>query len=131
MPLSFRHLGLWPLLALAGCNAGAESTLPLQPPIWIVSDADPKITLYPTLHLLPLEIEWRSEESIKHLADLEKVLFEIMPGPEHDPTLYGAMMQLASAAGFSLSSRLSPAEIKSPRLAAPQLIECDPGSQLL
>lgn len=103
------------LLILAGCSgkdAATEVTskLPPQPPMWVVSDADSEITLYPTLHILPTETQWKSDEMTKRLADAEEVWFEIMPGSENDPALQQAMISLGMAPGSSLSAKLSEEE---------------------
>jgi len=103
------------LLILAGCSgkdAATEVTskLPPQPPMWVVSDADSEITLYPTLHILPTETQWKSDEMTKRLADAEEVWFEIMPGSENDPALQQAMISLGMAPGSSISSKLSEEE---------------------
>lgn len=104
------------LLILAGCSgkdAATEVTskLPPQPPMWVVSDADSEITLYPTLHILPTETQWKSDEMTKRLADAEEVWFEIMPGSENDPALQQAMISLGMAPGSSISSKLSEEEV--------------------
>ena len=100
---------------MAGCSgkdAATEVTskLPPQPPMWVVSDADSEITLYPTLHILPTETQWKSDEMTKRLADAEEVWFEIMPGSENDPALQQAMISLGMAPGSSLSAKLSEEE---------------------
>ena len=111
MPLILRHLALAPLVILGACKAGVKSELPPQPPIWVVSDSDSEITLYPTLHILPKEIQWKSEELTRRLAEAEEVWFEIMPGSESDPALQQSVMRLGMAPGSSLSKNLSPVEI--------------------
>ena len=111
MSVTLRYLVLAPLLILGACKAGPESQLPPQPPIWIVTDADSEITLYPTLHILPKEIEWKSEELTSRLAEADEVWFEIMPGSESDPGLQQTVLSLGLAPGSSLSKDLTPEEI--------------------
>jgi uncharacterized protein YbaP (TraB family) len=106
-----------PLLALGACGAEPASTLPPQPPMWIVSDADSEITLYPTIHILPDGIKWQSDELTRRLADAEEVWFEIMPGSETDPNLQATMMRLGMAPGSSLSSQLTSEEVTALREA--------------
>jgi len=99
-------------LFLAACSAsGQPSDLPLQPPMWVVSDADSEITLYPTLHILPADIDWKSEELFRRLASADEVWFEIMPGSENDPTLQQTMFELGMVPGSSLTESLSPPEV--------------------
>ena len=111
MPITLRLLTIVPLLALGACKAAVESELPPQPPMWVVSDADSEITLYPTLHILPPEVEWKSEELTRRLAEAEEVWFEIMPGADTDPALQQRMMQLGLAPGSSLSANLTEDEV--------------------
>ncbi|WP_189587184.1 TraB/GumN family protein [Litorimonas cladophorae] len=106
-----------PLLALGACGGEPASTLPPQPPMWIVSDADSEITLYPTIHILPNGMKWQSDELTRRLADAEEVWFEIMPGSETDPNLQATMMRLGMAPGSSLSSQLTAAEVTALREA--------------
>lgn len=106
-----RQLALLPILALGACSSEAQSDLPPQPPIWVVSDADSEITLYPTVHILPKDVEWKSEELTKRLAEAEEVWFEIMPGSETDPALQQTMMRLGMAPGSSLSSQMTQDEM--------------------
>ena len=107
-----RSTAISTLVFLGACSASeVKSELPPQPPMWIVSDADSEITLYPTLHILPPEIEWKSEELTKRLEAAEEVWFEIKPGSENDPALQQAMMQLGMAPGSSLSAKLTEEEI--------------------
>ncbi|GGX76295.1 hypothetical protein GCM10011309_27890 [Litorimonas cladophorae] len=85
--------------------------------MWIVSDADSEITLYPTIHILPNGMKWQSDELTRRLADAEEVWFEIMPGSETDPNLQATMMRLGMAPGSSLSSQLTAAEVTALREA--------------
>ena len=112
MSILARSATIASLLFLAGCGAKeAKTDLPPQPPMWVVSDADSEITLYPTLHILPPEIEWKSDELTRRLAEAEEVWFEIEPGSENDPSLQQAMLQLGMAPGSSISKDLTEAEI--------------------
>lgn len=114
-------LAFAPLLALGACKANVQSDLPPQPPMWVVSDADSEITLYPTVHILPKEVEWKSDELTRRLAEAEEVWFEIMPGSETDPALQQKMMQLGMAPGTSLSANLTEAEIATLKAATEPL----------
>jgi len=126
MSIKFLTTTLCSVLILAGCAAEkstelAKSELPPQPPIWVVSDADSEITLYPTIHILPPEIEWKSDELKKRLADAEEVWFEILPGSENDPALQQVMLQLGMSPGSSLSSKLNEEEIETFKTAVAPL----------
>ena len=115
MSIFLRSAAISAAILLSACGAKSEKesakTLPPQPPMWVVSDADSEITLYPTIHILTAETEWKSEELTRRLADAEEVWFEIPPGSESDPALQGAMMQLGLAPGSSLSESLTETEV--------------------
>jgi len=122
MSFKFAATALCSLIVLAGCGADkgtkqAKSELPPQPPMWVVSDADSEITLYPTIHILPPETEWKSEEMKKRLSEAEEVWFEIMPGSENDPALQSAMLNLGMAPGSSISAQLTAEEVETLKAA--------------
>lgn len=111
---SLRSAAFVPLAFLLGCQASPEferSELSPQPPIWVVSDADSEITLYPTLHLLPENVTWKSEELKKRLSEADEVWFELMPGSEADPALQMKTLELGMVPGSSISSNLTEEEI--------------------
>ena len=111
MTYFFRSAAIGSLLLLGACSAQeGKTTLPPQPPMWVVSDADSEITLYPTIHILPPETEWKSDELKRRLESAEEVWFEILPGSETDPALQNSMIQLGMAPGSSLTSMLNEAE---------------------
>ena len=80
MSSPLRNFALVSLFAFAGTHAAASSDATAEPPMWVVSDADSEITLYPTVHILPPELEWKSEAFLRRLAHADEVWFEIMPG---------------------------------------------------
>ena len=115
MSILFRGAALAGAVFIAACSGAKESStqseLPPQPPMWVVSDADSEITLYPTIHILPDGVNWKSEAMTKRLADAEEVWFEIPLGAELDPNIQLATMQLGIAPGSSLSSKLTEEEV--------------------
>jgi len=122
MLLDLRKIALLPLLTLLGCQATTESTeLPPQPPMWVVSDSDSEITLYPTLHILPDNVTWKSEELTKRLADADEIWFEIMPGADADAALQQKTLELGMAPGTSLSANLTEEEIAALKAATAPL----------
>jgi uncharacterized protein YbaP (TraB family) len=106
-----RTLALVPLYALLASDAVANSEQAAAPPMWVVSDADSEITLYPTVHILPPELEWKSEAMLRRLSDADEVWFEILPGSEKDPALQAKMMQMGVAPGTSVTADLTKDEI--------------------
>jgi len=116
----FRAAAVSSLIMLGGCAAKPQdgiSKLPPQPPMWVISDADSEITLYPTLHILPPEIDWKSEELFRRLETAEEVWFEILPGSESDPALQQMMMGLGMSPGAALSSKLTQDEVSALKTA--------------
>lgn len=114
MTISFRIAALTSALfftACSGAGSATKSELPAQPPMWVVSDADSEITLYPTLHILPEGVEWKSEEMQKRLADAEEVWFEIKPGSQSDPNIQMTVVKLGFDPTSSLLSKLNEDEI--------------------
>lgn len=109
---SFSFIAGVTAICLVACGEEPKSEIPPQPPMWVVSDTDSEITLYPTLHILPPEIDWKSEELTRRLNDAEEVWFEIAPGSESDPDLQQMMMGLGLNPGSSLSTKLEPNEVK-------------------
>ena len=116
MSILFRVAALTGAVFMAACSGAKESStqseLPPQPPMWVVSDADSEITLYPTIHILPDGVSWKSEAMTKRLANAEEVWFEIIPGSETDPALQLAAVQLGMAPGSSLASQLTDEEVE-------------------
>ena len=116
MSILFRGAALMGAVFIAACSGAKESStqseLPPQPPMWVVSDADSEITLYPTIHILPDGVSWKSEAMTKRLANAEEVWFEIIPGSETDPALQLAAVQLGMAPGSSLASQLTDEEVE-------------------
>ena len=114
------------LLILGGCGAAADpdasSNLSPQPPMWVVSDADSEITLYPTLHLLPAGMKWQSAELAQRLAAADEVWFEVKPGPQTEIAVQKAVLGLGAAPeGTSLSDSLTEAEISALKQAVAPL----------
>ena len=111
MTFTLRHLALASLFALIPCQAVATSDNLAEPPMWVVSDADSEITLYPTVHILPPDLEWKSEKLLQRLSEAEEIWFEILPGSEADPELKSLMMRMGMAPGTSVTADLTADEI--------------------
>ena len=114
MSISLRVVALTSVLFFSACSGADNSTkreMKPQPPMWVVSDADSEVTLYPTLHILPEGIDWKSEDLIKRLADADEVWFEIKPGSQSDPNIQLSALQLGMDPNFSLLSKLNDDEI--------------------
>ncbi|MEM9838381.1 MAG: TraB/GumN family protein [Pseudomonadota bacterium] len=94
-------------LAIGMCTALFISAAHAEVPRWVVSDADSTMTLFPTIHILPDDLDWESEAMLTALNNAEEVWFELLPSEVNDQAL---MQQLAIKHGLSpqlpLSKRL-------------------------
>lgn len=75
-------------------EAGLERPAPQSSegaPFWTVSDADSTMILFPTIHILPDGLEWRSEEMDAALADAGEVWFEVSQAELTDQALVQAI----------------------------------------
>ena len=88
--------------------ADLTSDLSPQPAMWVVSDADSEITLYPTIHILPQGVTWQTPEMTERLMAADEVWFEIEPGSDSDPTLQQYIMSKAMDPSSPLSEKLEP-----------------------
>jgi uncharacterized protein YbaP (TraB family) len=100
------------LVALAAACAPTNATpdraaAPLRPALWQVSDADTKVYLFGTIHLLPAGTEWRSAELEQALAEADSLVIEVVSG---DPVDMAAVRQkLATTPGLPpLAERVPP-----------------------
>jgi hypothetical protein len=100
---SGRFVGAIGLLLCAAAPALAD------PALWHISDANSDIYIFGTVHILPAELDWRTEE-IEHAFDrADTVWFE---APANDPAAGLQMMMLVqrlglNPAGAPLSSQIS------------------------
>lgn len=101
-------------LILSACSGGTpavdladldETTLHNEPVIFSVTDEDSEIILFGTFHILPTDIEWKSQTLADAIARSEEAWFELPAGAQNDP----ALQQLTMQYGMSeepLSSKL-------------------------
>jgi len=85
------------------------ATAQAQPAIWKLSDEDSEVYLFGTIHLLPEDVDWRSERFEEIFASAETVYFE---APVQDPDAQASMLQVIQRRGLNppgvtLSSLLS------------------------
>ena len=68
-----------------------EATIPADPALWLVQDADTKIYLFGTVHLLKPGLQW-FDGAVKSAWDsADSAVFEVLPGD--DPAAYVATFQ--------------------------------------
>ncbi|MCQ8184771.1 TraB/GumN family protein [Parvularcula maris] len=76
-------------------------------PFWTVTDEDSTVTLFPTIHFLPEDLEWRSAEMEQALAEAEEVWFEILPSQLQDQAaIQPVIMEYGMSQDQPLSERL-------------------------
>ena len=80
-----------------------------EPFIYSVTDADSEVILYPTFHILPEGVEWKSERLDAAIARADEVWYEIPVGSDQDPALQALTMELGMS-DTPLSERLSDAQ---------------------
>lgn len=104
----------WACGAIAAAAMGMAAVQPAaaKPPMWEVTDADSRMVLFGTVHVLRPDTQWKSEEMRKALETAEEVWFEVDPIRLEDPVLMGRMVPLMLDTNNPLSSRLDPALYK-------------------
>jgi uncharacterized protein YbaP (TraB family) len=96
-------------------------TVTADPAIWHLSDQDSDIYIFGTVHILPPEVEWRTEAINSAFESADTIWFE---APASDPALQGETLLLIQQYGLNvpgnpLSEQISEeAQIKLSELAA-------------
>jgi hypothetical protein len=93
----------------ASTLASAETAAPL---LWRVTDDDSEVFLLGTFHVLPPDLEWRSDALTAAFQSADTVYFEVeadAPGAQIEVT-YIRMTQGMNADGVTLTSMLAPDE---------------------
>ena len=98
--------------ALASCATSEQLDDTGAPVAWVVSDADSEMILFPTVHALPEDLNWRTARLDALMASADEVWFEL--GRTDDPAIVAEIQQLMGRQGLSpeapLSSRLDAAQ---------------------
>ena len=94
---------------IAGCSSKAsykadyeKVDLAQEPIIWSITDADSEIILYPTFHLLPEGVEWKTPALTSALQRADEIWYEIPVGADTDPAMQGIVMNY----GFDREKKL-------------------------
>lgn len=89
-------------LILSACSNGTsdvdladldDSSLRSEPVMFSVTDEDSEIILFGTFHILPTDIEWKSQTLADAIARSEEAWFELPAGAQNDPALQQLTMQ--------------------------------------
>ncbi len=102
-------VGCGVVLASAAAAQTDYAAIESDPAIWTVSDDDSTVYIFGTVHILPPELDWRSEAVDAALADAEIVYFEAdVLSPDAQAQTQVLIPQLGlNAAGVTLSSLIS------------------------
>jgi uncharacterized protein YbaP (TraB family) len=117
----FGQLGLACLACVATAPAAAaakpKKVVPVvqdyepKPAIWLLADADTKIYLFGTIHMLPPGFKWRSAAVGRAIAEADELVVETVdePGSEEDEA---AMAQLILETPMPILDRVPPKKHK-------------------
>jgi hypothetical protein len=93
------------IILLTAATSAASSAI-AEPPRWVVRDADSELVLFPTIHALPEDLEWKSEAMLEQLAEADEVWFEIDLATAQGPEMQQRVMQQGMDPERPLSSVL-------------------------
>lgn len=98
---------LWPALPAAAsvpetpavqgapaASAAAEGEAAPRPAIWLLADADTRIYLFGTIHMLPPELKWRSAAFERIVAEADELVMEVGDEPSIEETIATAHLVL-------------------------------------
>lgn len=108
--LAFSSLLVLGLTACADAVKAPEidmANLLEEPPIWSVTDEDSEIILYPTFHLLPDGMSWKTERLTAAINRADEVWYELPVGSDKDPAVQQLSMQLGMSPDRLLSTVLT------------------------
>lgn len=92
-----RGLGLLGFAAAASCTTAAPQAERAKPALWQVSDADTKVYLFGTIHLLPPNTKWRTARIDEALGESHALVVETIIDEKNPQAFMEAMGRL----GFS------------------------------
>ncbi|MEM9286451.1 MAG: TraB/GumN family protein [Pseudomonadota bacterium] len=93
----------------ADAVSSGEGSAAAEPGVayWVVSDEDSTLVLFPTIHVLPSDLAWRSEAVDQRIAEADEVWFEVLPSELNDQTaVQGLSMTYGMSPDRPLSERL-------------------------
>src|SRR3954462_599162 len=87
------------ILTLVSTNAEAKETV-AKPALWEVSDPDTTIYLFGTIHLLPKNVQWRTQKFDAAVAGSKELVVETIVDEKNPAKLMSAMASLGFANGL-------------------------------
>lgn len=105
-------LGGAAIILIGGANAQAQTdyaSIEANPALWSISDEDSTVYLFGTVHILPPELEWRTDALEAAFADAEIVYFEVDAlSQESQAEMQALIPQLGlNTPGVTLSSMIN------------------------
>jgi len=102
------------VILFGGATVAAEAqtdyaSIEADPALWSISDEDSTVYLFGTVHILPPELEWRTDAVMAAFADAETIYFEVDAlSPDSQAEAQALIPQLGlNAPGVTLSSMIS------------------------
>lgn len=100
-----------PALALAAPQTADGSRLTdsaAQPAVWLLEDADTRIWMFGTNHVLPSNFQWRSDDLDAIIADADELVLEVTDDDEASLKPERILRLIAAAEPSSILGRISP-----------------------
>ena len=102
-----RTLGALGLSMLAAAAPAAAA--PAHPALWAVSDADTTVYLFGTIHLLPLDYQWRTAKFDQAIGKSNELVVETIVDESNPHEMLGALASLAFSPGLPpIAQRVPP-----------------------
>lgn len=110
--LVMRGLAALGLAAAASCASVPEQPVPTgpRPALWQVSDADTKVYLFGTIHLLPKNSSWRTPAFDQAVGESRQLVVETLIDTANPQALATEMAALGFSAGLPPIAERVPAE---------------------
>jgi uncharacterized protein len=89
--------------------AHAKKAPPAKPALWVMSDADTKIYLFGTVHVLPKGYKWTTRTIRSAMADSKELVLEVAD-LDDDTKTAGTFMSLAMSPGLPTVAERVPAD---------------------
>jgi uncharacterized protein YbaP (TraB family) len=106
------------LLALGSTSAQARASQVARPALWEVSDADTKIYLFGTIHLLPQDLNWRTPAFDSAVGAAQQLVVETIVDQQHPQSIVAAEASLGFKQGLPpIAERVPPAKLAKLRAA--------------